>query len=388
MSANMLQLHDCSGFYGAEAVILNLSTAMKGTAYNPIVGCIMDGGQSSPDLGIAAEQSGLDVEYLPMSMKADPLIIHRIARLVKRRAVRMIHAHGYKSNMIGLIAASISRVPVVATNHLFPPMPLDNRRLQYYSRIDAGFTMKHLDRIIAVSDDIRQKLIGRGLEPSRISVIKNGIDIEAFGPRDGFRSKELRKSLNIDDGRFVIGTLGRLTTQKGHGFLLEATQRIVAKGLPVTLLIAGDGFLRSRLEEQARDLGIAGQVRFLGYRKDAGDLLRIMDLFVLPSIDEGLPMVMLEAMAARTPVLVTSVGDIPRVIKDNENGVLVRPGDSTLLTGDILRLINDRSLRDRLADNAFRTVARFHSKEAMCADYLSLYDACLAEAGWSGKAAA
>lgn len=386
MSANILQLHDCSGFYGAEAVILNLSKAMKGTAYNPIVGCIMDGAQSSPALGNAAEQSGLDVEYLPMRMKIDPLIVHRISRLVKQRKVRLVHAHGYKSNLIGLVAATISHVPVVTTNHLFPPMPLDNRRLQFYSRIDAGFTMKRLDRIVAVSDEIRSKLIGRGLDPARISVIKNGIDLDAFGPQEGFQSYNLRRSLNIDDGRFVVGTLGRLTTQKGHAFLLEAAQRLLADGMPVTVLIAGDGFLRPRLEEQARDLGIADQVRFLGYRKDTAGLLRIMDVFVLPSIDEGLPMVMLEAMAARVPVLVTSVGDVPKVIRDNDSGLLVSPGDGALLARGIQRLFRDGTLRDRLADNAFRIVSRFHSKEAMCAGYLSLYDACIAEAGYGRKA--
>jgi glycosyltransferase involved in cell wall biosynthesis len=141
----------------------------------------------------------------------------------------------------------------------------------------------------------------------------------------------------------------------------------------LSLLIAGDGPLEDQLKGYANELGIYDHVKFLGFRKDVTRLLQMMDVFVLSSIDEGLPMAMLEAMAMRVPVIATSVGDIPKVIRHQDNGLLVEPGNADLLAAQIRNLMNSYGQCLALANNAFVTVSSQYSKEAMCRKYCSVY---------------
>jgi len=377
VSVNVLQLHSSAGLYGAETVILNLSKALRQIKCTSTVGCIADAQQNKPELGKAAETLGLDVVYFPMKTKLDLLTVGKIGQVIHSRGITIIHAHGYKSNALGLIASKLYHIPIITTNHLFPPMPLDNRKLQLYSKFDVSFTMKRLDKIVAVSEEIKDKLIKKGLIESKITVIENGIDLNEYTNNE-FDKCAFRRYLNIDADSFIVGTLGRLSTQKGYTFLLEAAKKILSHKTPAVFLIAGDGPLRGQLEEYAKKLNISENVKFIGFRRNTATLLKIMDVFVLSSIDEGLPMAMLEAMAARIPVLVTSVGDIPKVIENNKNGNLVEPGNSEILADKILSLLHNRPLCEQLADNAFDTVSRYYSKEAMCKKYLDIYNDLIA----------
>jgi len=379
IAVNILALHDSSGMYGAERVILNLGFAIKKTKYKMIVGCLTNSNNSKPELGKEAERVGLDVEYFPMKIRFDPLVIRSIGNAIRKLNIRLIHAHGYKSNLIGLIAARMHHIPIITTNHLFPPMPLNDRKLQLYSKLDVLLSMRRLNLIIAVSEDIRKRLAAKGVQESRIIVIENGIDLDAYRIDGSFDRSEYKKSLGITDGTaFIVGTLGRLTPQKAHTVFLEAAKKIKTNGFQVVFLIAGDGFLREELKEYARVLGISESVKFLGFRADIKELLNVIDIFVLSSIDEGLPMAMLEAMASRRAVVATRVGDIPKVIKGGENGILVEPGNSDALANKIIFLLTNSTIRDDLAVRGFRTVQDHYSKEAMGNKYLKIYDALIA----------
>ena len=378
MGKNVLQLHASSGCYGGEAVILSLSKAMKGTCYNSIVGCLASK-KKTPELGRRARMLGLDSVYFPMKVKGDPYVISEICNVVRDRNVRIIHAHGYKSNLLGLFVSKLYHIPIITTNHLFPPMPMDDWKLQLYSKFDAWFTMRHLDRIVAVSEEIKSKLVKKGLKGSHVVTIENGIDLDEFGEVSSIDRMALKKNLGIPSDSFVVGSLGRLTPQKGYTYLLESAKKVVSRNSDAVFVIAGDGPLKNYLKQYSETLGIQEKVRFLGFREDVLDVLRMMDIFVLSSIDEGLPMAMLEAMAARTPVVVTSVGDIGKVIKSRINGCLVEARDAAMLAEEIEYLINNKSVRDSLCKNALETVCRDHSKEAMCDKYVSIYEEVLAE---------
>lgn len=378
-----MHLHDSAGLYGAEAVILSLSKALEMTQYHAVIGCLIGMDHEKSEFGKAAEENKFDVEYLRMRNKIDLSVVLRLGKLIRERDIKLIHAHGYKSNLIGLLASKLLHVPTITTNHLFPLMPLEDRKLQFYSRIDVSFTMKRLWKIVAVSEEIRDKLIAKGVEDLKIAIIDNGIDIEKYAAPNEVDKSALRESLQIRKDSFVVGTFGRLTYQKGQIYLLEAAKTVLADNIPVVFLIAGDGPLRVQLERQADDLNIAQNVKFLGFRKDTADLLGIMDLFVMSSLDEGLPMAMIEAMASCTPVVVTSVGGIPKVVKDSENGILVAARDSTMLARKMASLLRNKQLRDELANNAFQTVKEFHSKETMCSKYLEIYDDIIAQQQYS-----
>jgi glycosyltransferase involved in cell wall biosynthesis len=378
MTKRVLHIHDSSGLYGAESVILSLAAALKERNYCPMIGCFTKSEQKmKPALGIAAEEAGLSVAYLKMRGRFDISVIAKLSKLLKEKNIQLMHAHGYKSNIIGYLTSKWSGVPIIATQHLFPPMPLEDRKLQYYSKIDAAFTMKRLSKIIAVSTAIKERLLAAGIDESKITVIDNGIDIEKYSKKCDKSKEDLRRSFGIDNEIFVIGTFGRLTQQKGQKYLLEAAKIILREGINAVFIIAGDGPMRGELEAFTAQYGIMEHVRFLGFREDTVALLKIMDVFVLSSIDEGLPMAMIEAMAAKTPVVVTDVGEIPKVINSGVNGILVTAKDSVMLAKKLGQILQNTEQRKSLADNAFQDARRYYSKESMCAQYVAIYDEVL-----------
>jgi glycosyltransferase involved in cell wall biosynthesis len=376
-SIRILQLHDSAGMYGTESVIINLSKALSKTYYEPIIGCMTKKHGTKPLLGDTAETSDLKTRYFPMKYKFDPLTVRQIVTMVKESGVRLIHCHGYKSNLVGLICAKMTRISIITTNHLFPPMPLNDKKLQMYSKLDAHYTMKRLDKVVAVSEDIKAKLAHAGIHRTKIKVIENGIDLEPLQQGSEAERTRARQSLGVQEGSFVIGTLGRLTPQKAHDVLLEATKQLLEKNNLLTVIIAGDGPLEAQLKIYAEQLNISHAVKFLGFRKNIAELLQTMDLFVLSSVDEGLPMALLEAMAMKVPAIATEVGDVPKVIRNMETGILVKPNDATMLAEGFAYLINNNEHRAVMAANAYENVKQYHSKEAMCAKYCEVYDEVL-----------
>lgn len=368
----ILQLHASAGLYGGESVILALSNALRARGVEVVIGCVEMPGRR-PELGSKAEEFGLPVEYLPMQGSLDFKVIPNVSDIVRRRGISLIHAHGYKSNLFGAFAARWNRIPIVSTNHLYPMMPLNDRKLKMYGQLDVKVTSRFLDRIVAVSEDIQRRMTKQGVPASKVQVIENGIDTSAFSTTSEASLVSGKRALGIDSESLVVGSLARLTPQKGQEYLLDAAAGVLAKRPSVTFVIAGDGPLKEALAEQAERLDISDRVKLLGFRRDTRALLGSMDVFALSSIEEGLPMAMLEAMAARVPVVTTRVGDIPKVIESGRNGLLVNARSSAELTEALLRLLGDPVERSALAERAYDTVVRGFSQEAMCEKYLALY---------------
>jgi glycosyltransferase involved in cell wall biosynthesis len=170
----------------------------------------------------------------------------------------------------------------------------------------------------------------------------------------------------------VIGIVGRLARQKGHAFLFAAARGILEKFLGTRLIVIGEGPDRKQLEDLAKDLGIAGSVCFAGYRGDMPSVYAGLDLMVMPSLDKGLAMTLLEVMAAKRAVIASAVGAVPEVIEHGQTGLLVEPGNADDLEQAISMLLNDTSLRNRIAQNARQSVARF-SSDLMARKYLDFY---------------
>jgi glycosyltransferase involved in cell wall biosynthesis len=188
----------------------------------------------------------------------------------------------------------------------------------------------------------------------------------------------IKKELGLLENSKVVGTIGRLGDEKGQIYLLRAAQGIAEREKSVRFLIVGDGPLREYLKEEAAKLGIADSVTFTGYRQDIPELLSVMDLFVLPSIKEALPMVLLEALAARKAVIATRVGAIPKVV-NNENGILVEPGDAAGLQDAILSLLANEEKRQGYASAGYDTVKTCFSSERMSSEYIDLYNELLGD---------
>jgi glycosyltransferase involved in cell wall biosynthesis len=237
------------------------------------------------------------------------------------------------------------------------------------------------DKMIAVSEDIRQRRIhDEGAPSGKIITIPNAVDMERFGPMNS--RERMRKELGIGTSYPVVGTVARLVTAKRLDYLLEAA-RTVCEAVPrARFLIIGDGPLREELEGQALNLDLIPEnVRFLGSRQDIPELLSSVDIFVLSSEREGLPVSLLEAMAASRPVVATQVGGIPQVIEDGHNGLLVSAHDPAGLAKAILTLIEDSTLRESVAREGYQTVKARFSADVIGRQITVLYDDLLEKNG-------
>jgi glycosyltransferase involved in cell wall biosynthesis len=207
---------------------------------------------------------------------------------------------------------------------------------------------------------------------AKIRVVDNGIALERFAKL--VETNIVKNQLGLDEKIRIIGTIGSLVIEKGHIYLLEAARQILDVVKDLKFLIIGDGPLRKALEEKSEELGIKKDIIFMGQRKDIPELLMAMDVFVLPSIKEGLPIALLEAMASKRPVIATRIGAIPNVIENEDIGVLVEPEDITGLRDAIMNLLNDPGRMNLLARKGFDRVCRDFSSDEMAKNYLKLYN--------------
>lgn len=370
----VLQLVDTAKeyVYGAESVVLTLSRTMAGDGIQPIIGCITNLSDAKPEFGVIAESLGLKVVYINLKGKFDPSFFWKINAIVKKYKVAIIHTHGYKTTLLGFIIAKMNNIPIIVTQHLW--LWAKSFKLKMYIKLEA-LIMRFIPRVVAVSEQIKREMIKNGVSPEKVTVIDNGINIDKYC--NSADISNLKQQLNLPDKALIVGTLARLSKQKGIIYLLEAVVIILEKVPNTHFLIVGDGPLRNELQDFTEDLGISENIHFLKFRMDCERLLKIMDIFVLSSIDEGLPMALLEAMATKIPVVVTTVGSISNVIKNNENGCLVEPRNSKELAEKIIYLLNNEQKRKELSEKAFKTVVNNYSSDAMCKEYLKIYDEVL-----------
>lgn len=283
--------------------------------------------------------------------------VEALLRMLAGRA-DVVHAHNPPALRFAMLARTVGRPVLVMTRHG-----------QQTGRLLSTLQWRLIDAVVTVSESAAVAL--RSACPERagkITVIRNGVDPAA--PRRG--RDAVRGELRLADELAGI-IAARLDPLKGHADLMHSMQLLPPGTPPIVLLIAGEGSERERLEAMARELGLTPHVRFLGYRTDVMDLLRAADFFVLPSLLEGMPLSVLEAMSYGLPVIATTVGGVPEVVTDGESGVLVPPGDPAALSSAMARLAGDRALRQRLGEAGRRRVLEDFSFAAMSRSYLELY---------------
>lgn len=364
----VLQIVSSLKLGGGENVVATLAQTLPADRYTVSVCCLHREGSLADML----RDKGINVVWLKMRLRYWPISLFKLYRLLRRMKIQIVHTHLHPASIWGRIAAILAGVPVIInTEHNLNLWRRGHHR--FVERIVNRYTTK----IIAVSEDIRLlRIRSEGMSPQRIITIPNAVDIDRFS-RVNSRER-VRKQLGIDASSLLIGTVARLEYQKRIDHFLEACH-LIQKHFPnIRIVIVGDGTLRRELEAQAKRLNLLPEhVQFLGNRKDVPDLLSAMDIFVLSSEFEGMPIALLEAMAATKPVVATRVGGIPEVIKDGQNGLLVSYNDPPGLAKAILELIKNDDLRQSLAFQAFKTVNECFSTSVFSQRTSSLYDALL-----------
>ncbi len=330
------------------------------------------------DVAVCCEGEGYLVDELrkrrilthPLRMSNRPSIrsLFECVRLYRRSRPDIVHTHGGTAGFLGRIASLF--VPGIRIVHTYHGIHYLHNLQSFQNRIYRAVdrTLKHCtDRLVCVAkSDMELGIRHKVVDPKIALLIRNGIDVEKFA--------SARRESTIKTGAVrIVGTIGRLHIQKGHCFLVEAAARVIENDPSVIFHIVGEGELQRNLEEQIRSLGLQERVKLLGPRTDVPELLAGMDVFVLPSLWEGLPLVLLEAMAAGKPIVTTAVDGVKEVIT-NEEALLVPPRDPERLADAILQVLHDPGLARRLGENAFRRVRSEFNVEAMVKQIEGLYE--------------
>jgi len=325
---------------------------------------------------------GVPVTVIDEHQNSAIRILISLTRWLRNHPVHVVHTHRYKDTVLGAIAAKLAGVPcVVRTVHgrREPLKGWEWAKFRMYEALERLALRCFADRVIAVSRRMAASLGESGYKPGTVVHIHNGVDLRKVRP---MRARDhIRQELGIGPGTPLIGTAGRLSPVKGHVYFLRADKLILQKQHEARFLIVGDGPLHRELALSAMELGIDHACVFVGPRTDVYDLVAAMDIFVLPSLDEGIPMALLEAMALGRPVVATCVGGVPEVVAHRMTGLLVNPRDERALAEACLELALDTGWAQTLSARARRIVEEAFSHEQSGLALVNTYRA-LASAGW------
>jgi len=317
-------------------------------------------------------ESGVPVYplYLPgeISPAHDLADIGRLALVLRTGLIGLVHAHGLKAALVALAAARLAgRVSTVYTAHGATPA-LDGSLMQLRQKAAAGI-LRRYDCLVAVSKHTRQTLTTAfSLGPAPVHVIYNGIEVPRVIPPKGAL---------LPGGGPLVGMVARLAPRKGVEVFLQAARLILQECPRTRFLVAGDGPLWPELKKLAEELGLDGRLFFTGRLTEAAGLMSFLDVFVLPSRQEGLPLALLEAMARARPVVASRTGGIPEVLTDG-TGIMVPPGDAPALAAQVVRLLDDRTLADQMGRAARQRVLSRFGADRMQEETAALYRRILA----------
>lgn len=371
MTRTVVHYVDTDTFGGSEQSLLHLLKGHDRARWRPVL--LHRRAMGLARLIEGATAAGVPVREVPWVSDANvvwglPRLVHALA--ADRPAVFHAHLNWPLACKFGLLAARIRRVPaVIGTVQLFVAA-LVNRSVRFQQRIvSAG-----VHRYVAVSEEVARRMtMCFGIPPEKLRVIHNGVDPGPFG---GPPDARLRTTLTGDRHRPLVLTLARLAPQKGLDTLLAAA-RLVPEAV---FAVAGDGPERGALEAQAATLGLADRMRFLDHRRDVAALLDACDVFALPSLFEGLPLAVLEAMAAGKPVVASNIGGTDEAVLDGVTGLLVPPSDARALARAIREVLGDPSLARRLGAAGRSRVHAEFSARRMVSAVEATYDEVLAAA--------
>jgi glycosyltransferase involved in cell wall biosynthesis len=347
-------------FGGVEQFVAQYALYLKReTLIRPVVILLEEG-----RLFRKLQAEGVDVEVVPLRHRYDMAAVRKIQALFRRHGVDMVHVHGYKATVLAGWAARRAGLRTVKTEHgaLEPRRGWPALKMRLNLWADRWATRGCVDRVVYVTEDLRR----RAPRPIRETgvVIHNGL--AALPDPEPGRPEELQRP------GFKLGIIGRLSPVKGHRILFQALNKARARP-DLRVFVIGEGPLERELRQEARALGIDGQVSFLGFRSDARRYMAHLDAFVMPSLHEGLPYTLLEAMALRVPVVASAAGGLKEVLTHGQTALLCRPGDPTDLASQIDALVLDPGLRDRLAANGSRLVHESFGITHMADQYIGIY---------------
>lgn len=366
----ILHLLSSTGYHGAENMAAELIHQLDNLGIDNYVGVFFRNKNSNIDILKVVKPYVRGTIIIKCNGKFDLSSIFVLRNYLKENKIDIIHSHKYKTNFYSLFASLFLNQKLISTCHNWLGNGINMRLYASLDRI----LLKRFDKIVPVSEEVKNILI-KNISHKKILKIPNGIDKLKYNPT---LNKSKAKSLLGLPDRKTIGFVGRISINKGISYLLQAADILIKEGYDITIYIVGDGEYRKTLEGQAAELGITDQVIFAGNRSDTPMIYAALDIFVLPSLIEAFPMVILEAMASGIPVIATKVGDIPSML-DEKTGIIVTPINVDALYAAIKQLLDNESYADSLSSTATKRFTTNFTSEIMAKRYLAVYKQALSE---------
>jgi len=367
-------------FGGAEKVSLNFLSNVDLKQIDLHLIALVRPWEKLPMLLEEVERLEISYSTLPVAIRPgnDPLRVWRVIwalyRIFRQQRFDLLHTHGYFADICALPIARLFKIPALSTCHGFIDA---DRKLQLYNRMDL-WALRLCSRVIAVSDELRNGLEKHGIAENKIKVITNAVPVPPLAAQNDSDPCCFRQQHGISQEEFVFVYIGRLSEEKGLPYLLEAFAELIRPAVRARLVLIGDGPQRKMLEQRVVELSLEQQVSLTGFQKQISPWLAIADCFVLPSLTEGTPMALLEAMAAGAPIVATGVGGVPDVITNGVNGLLVPCADVDALQNSMSSLMVNPELREKYSREARKTVESRYSVQPWCQKILQIYqDLCL-----------
>jgi len=358
---------------GPDKTILNSPRFLEPLGYRMICGYL----HPPDDPGYAsivqkAEKYRAPLVSIPDRGPWDWRVVQSLLDVCRRENVAIWHGHDYKTNALGILLKRFHPMRLVTTLHGWVH---HTSRTPLYYAVDK-ICLPYYERVICVSDDLYKASLKNRVPRSRCILLENAIDTTEYTRAKTI--EQAKASLGFPTGDFLIGAAGRLAPEKAFDALIRSVHSLRQKGLAVRLVVIGEGDDRPRLEALARDLGVSDRVHLPGWQNDVRGYFEAMDIFALSSLREGLPNVLLEAMALEVPCVATRIAGIPKLIEHEQNGLLIEPGDQSGLDFALHEMLTQHELRDRLRIAAHRTIEDRYSFSVRMGLLKRIYDELLA----------
>jgi len=361
-------------FGGVERIILEVGRAHQRTQdVEQIFASFPEGGNAEPflceveKLGFAAYRFQHDMPHLVAAT-------FEFIRLLQQYKIQILCAHGHKSRMLGWFAAKWLRIPIIGVSHGWTG---ENRKVQLFDRIDK-WMHRRMDHVVCVSQGQADKVIRCGTPAGRVSVFYNAVRMDRFDVPSDISWRHRLESLFPNKPKLIVGAAGRLSPEKGFDILVAAAHQLLQKKkegmeLEIGLVIFGEGFLREPLQKQIDDAGIASSAVLPGFTDQLDQYMPHFDVFVQSSHTEGMPTVLLEAMAARTAVVATQVGGTGELMVEGSTGLLVPPNNPEVLAEAMRKVLRDDELRRTMGENGRQRVEQHFTFEPQAERYWELF---------------
>jgi glycosyltransferase involved in cell wall biosynthesis len=340
---NVLHLRDTHDVGGPGKTIIETACRTDRAAFDQIIAIYRIAGEPPSPFGESARARGCEVIEAPSSHPYDPRIALTIRDIVRQRHIDLVHSHDYRSDLITWALRRLIRVPVMTTVHGWITNSAKSRAMVGLSQK----AIRSFDCVVAVSEGTKRRILNCGVAADRVAVIHNAIVTEDYDPAKQTPGY-LRQRFNLPTGAVIVGSVGRLSPEKGQYDLLEAARRVAPVRPQVYFVFTGDGPDEAGLRARVSEYGLADRVLFTGKMKDARPVFRDLDILALTSHTEGFPNVVLEALCMETPVVATDVGGTGEIIVDEVTGVLIPPRQPDRIEAGLLGLIDDPARAARL----------------------------------------